>query len=155
MVTSPETIAILDFHHVHDHLVEFGKVFCTDTTSRPPQVSAWSTTLKERGGTTLLRELEALELTTRTATVIEAHRQLTGYLRNNSHRTDYPRYVANGWQIGSGVVESACKRVAGQRLKRSGMLWREPGTNALCQARSLYLSSDHRWEFFWSNIATG
>ena len=89
---SPETIAILDFHHVHDHLVEFDKVFCTDTTSRPPQVSAWSTTLKERGGTTLLRELEALELTTRTATVIEAHRQLTGYLRNNSHRTDYPRY---------------------------------------------------------------
>ena len=29
---------------------------------------------------------------------------------------DYPRYVANGWQIGSGPVESACKTVVANRL---------------------------------------
>lgn len=51
------------------------------------------------------------------------------------------------------VIESACQRVVGQCLKRSGMRWREPGTHALCQARSLDLSSDQRWEFFWSRIA--
>ena len=39
-------------------------------------------------------------------------------------------------KFGSGMVEPACKTVAGQRLKESGMHWEEPGT--LSQLRSLY-----------------
>ena len=31
---------------------------------------------------------------------------------------------SNGWMIGSGAVESACKTVVGQRLKQAGMRWR-------------------------------
>ena len=31
--------------------------------------------------------------------------------------------VRNGWQIGSGPVESACKTVVGNRLKGGGMRW--------------------------------
>lgn len=149
-----ETVLILDIHHVYEHLVEFAQVYCPES-AREAQVSAWSTTLKERGGPILLPELEALDLTDRSAHIIEVHRQLTGYLRNNLHRTDYPTYVKNGWQIGSGVIESACKRVIGHRMKCGGMRWREPGTNSLSHARSLYLSSDHRWEFFWSHTACG
>lgn len=151
---SRETVFILDIHHVHEHLVEFAQVFCPES-ARKAQVSAWSTTLKERGGPPLLQELEALDLSGRTASVIEVHRQLLGDFRHNLHRMDYPRYIKNGWQIGSGVIESACKRVIGHRLKCGGMRWREPGTNALSHARSLYLSSDHRWEFFWSHVACG
>ena len=39
------------------------------------------------------------------------------------HRRDYPRYQAEGWQIGSGHIEAACKTVVNQRLKQSGMHW--------------------------------
>src|SRR5437870_8203847 len=42
---------------------------------------------------------------------------------------DYPRYLANGWCIGSGAMESACKTVVGQRLKLSGMRWGPTGTD--------------------------
>lgn len=118
---SQETIAILDSHHAHDHLVEFGKVICADTAARIAQVSAWSTTLKERGGPTLRSEFAALDLSTRSPAVVETHRQLTGYLRHISHRTDYPKSVKNGWHIDSGLVESVCQRVVGQRLNRGGM----------------------------------
>ena len=38
------------------------------------------------------------------------------YDRNHQHQMDYPRYLANGWQIGSGPVESACNTVVNQRL---------------------------------------
>jgi hypothetical protein len=31
---------------------------------------------------------------------------------------DYPRYVAAGWHIGSGPVESACKTVVNNRVRR-------------------------------------
>jgi hypothetical protein len=151
---SRETVFILDIPHVRERLVEFAQVDCPEP-AREDQVSTWYDTLKERGGPILLPQLEALDLQGRSPHIIEVHRQLTGYLRNNLDRTDYPTDVANGWQIGSGVIESACKRVIGHRLKCGGMRWREPGTNALSHARSLYLSSDHRWEFFWSHVVCG
>ena len=40
---------------------------------------------------------------------------------------EYPEYLAKGWCIGSGAVESACKTVVGQRLKLAGMRWGEDG----------------------------
>ena len=150
---SQETVLILDFHHAHDHLVEFAKVFCAETDTRAHQVSQWSTLLQEQGGRALIETLSRLDLTDRSETVRESHRQLLGYYRNNSHRMDYPRYLKNGWPIGSGVIESACKRIIARRQKGPGMRWREPGTSQVAHARSLYFSSDHRWNYFWSHLA--
>ena len=50
-----------------------------------------------------------------------AYEEAVRYIGNNVHRMDYPRYLAEGWQIGSGSVESACKTVVGQRLNLAGM----------------------------------
>ena len=38
------------------------------------------------------------------------------YFRDNFDRMKYDEYILNGWFIGSGVVESACKCVVQQRL---------------------------------------
>ena len=97
----------------------------------------------------LLRELESLDLSQTRPEVVESHRLLTNYLRNNLHRTDYPRYLKNGWQIGSGVIESACQSVVGGRLKGPGMRWRPDGTTALCQLRALYKSTDRLGDQYW------
>ena len=40
--------------------------------------------------------------------------------RNREQIMDYPRYLVNGLQIGSGPVESACKTVVVNRLKGAG-----------------------------------
>jgi len=45
---------------------------------------------------------------------------VAGYFANQAHRMNYPEYLAKGWQIGSGPIESACKMVVGQRLKGAG-----------------------------------
>ena len=71
-------------------------------------------------------------------------------LRNNVHRMDYPTYVRNGWQIGSGRVESACNSVVGCRLNGPGMRWREFGTNGLSHLRALFKSEPSAWRHFWS-----
>jgi hypothetical protein len=71
------------------------------------------------------------------------------YFNNQVHRMDYPAYQAKGWCIGSGAVESACKRVVGQRLKGAGMRWGEDGADALCHLRALFLSDKGQWEAFW------
>lgn len=83
----------------------------------------------------------------------EAPRLLLGDIRNNQHRMDYPTYVSRGWPIGSGMVEAACKTAVCQRLKESGMRWREPGTTALSQLRALFKSEPKLWKNDWGRLA--
>ena len=45
---------------------------------------------------------------------------------------DYPTYLQSGWQIGSGPVESGCKRLVTLRLKGPGMRWKPRGTTTIC-----------------------
>ena len=63
----------------------------------------------------------------------------------------YDEYRRNGWFIGSGVIESGCKTVIGQRFKQSGMIWSLKGAKALLPLRTLHKSN--RLEEF-SNISS-
>lgn len=144
---------ILDFYHATEHLREFVKILLPSEDQRRQQVETWCHLLKHRGGAALLVELESIDLACASMAVREGHRLLTGYLRANLHRTDYPRYLANGWQIGSGMIEAACKTVVGQRLKESGMRWRPPGTTAMCQLRALYKSQTELWDHYWRHAS--
>ena len=140
---------ILDFYHAAEHLREFARVLVSDEEARRKQVGQWCDRLKRQGGAALLEELERLDLSEASAESRESQRLLLGYLGNNVHRTDDPAYVPQGWPIGSGAVESACKTVVCQRLKCSGMRWRERGTTALCQLRALYRSDPALWSSDW------
>ena len=81
--------------------------------------------------------------------VREAHAAVVGSLEKKDPRTASPRYRANGWEIGSGPVASACKTVVGQRRKLAGMRWREPGTDAVCHLRALSKSERGQGDAFW------
>ncbi len=63
------------------------------------------------------------------------------YYRCNAGRMKYDEFRANGWCIGSGVIESRCKTVIGQRFKQSGMIWSLKGAKALLPLRTLYKSN--------------
>ena len=145
-----DLVVILDFWHAASYLEELARAWHPkDAEASAALAEAWCHALKHRGGTALLAELRGLALPRGTA-VREAHRVAVGYLERNEHRTDYPRYLANGWEIGSGPVESACKTVVGQRLKLAGMRWREPGTDSVCHLRALFKSERGQWEAFWN-----
>ena len=62
---------------------------------------------------------------------------------------EYPEYLAHGWCIGGGAVESACKTVVGQGLKLSGMRWGVDGAHTVCHLRALYRSEKGQWGAFW------
>lgn len=148
-----EIVFILDFWHASEHLREFANVLILEERRRHQQVQAWCHQLKQEGGQSLLSQIEQLDLSQATALVRESHRQLLGDMRNNVHRMEYPQYVKNGWQIGSGKVESACKSVVCQRLKGPGMRWRSYGTTALCQLRALCKSQPNLWKHYWTNFS--
>lgn len=66
--------------------------------------------------------------------------QAAEYFRNNAGRMRYPEYRARGMEIGSGTVESAGKRVVGQRCKGPGMRWSEDGLPAILDLRTHVLN---------------
>lgn len=145
-----ETVLILDFFHASEHLREFAKLWQANEVSRHEHVAAWCHMLKHEGGDKLLATLESLDLTRHNAEIRDAHRILTSYVRKNLHRMNYPKYIARGWQIGSGEIESACKGVVNRRLKGPGMRWCLPGTTSLCQLRALYKSEPRLWQAYWN-----
>lgn len=148
----PLATVILDFWHAKEHLVELGKALHGEGSAEGKQwLDERCHQLKAAGGTAVRASLETLDVSANSGAVREVYRQVTNYFRNHEHKMDYPRYLAHGWQIGSGPVESACKTVVNNRLAGSGMRWGAPGSNAVCHLRALFLSERSQWERFWED----
>jgi hypothetical protein len=152
----PDLVVILDFYHAASYLEELAKALHrTDEEAAAKQAEQWCGLLKEEGGAATLAVLENWGWPQRQpAALREARQKVRGYFASNLHRMEYPEYLALGWQIGSGVVESACKTVVGQRLKGAGMRWGEAGAHALCHVRALYRSEKGQWQAFWQRRFT-
>jgi len=69
-----------------------------------------------------------------------------GYLQNNRAYMKYHEYLAEGYPIGSGVVEGACRHLVKDRMEQTGMRWTVPGAQAMLDTRALYLNGD--WNAF-------
>lgn len=66
------------------------------------------------------------------------------YFTNHQHQMDYPAFRAQGYQIGSGTMESGCKQLGLARLKIAGARWSRAGARLVAKARAAYLSG--RWD---------
>jgi hypothetical protein len=140
---------ILDFYHASEHLAELAKAWHgAGTEAATTQHQAWAHRLKEEGGQALREELRRLSVPSRAQ---EVWQETVRYFTNQVHRMDYPRYRAQGWQIGSGPVEAACKTVIGQRLKGAGMRWGVTGADGVAHLRALLLSERGQWAAYWTH----
>jgi len=150
-----DLVLILDFWHPASRLEDLARAYWPqDEARRVAQAEQWCHTLKHEGGAAMLRVLEGLA-PPRGQAARQAYQEVLGYFRNHAHRMDYPYYRAQGWQIGSGPIESACKTVVGQRLKQAGMRWREYGTDNVCHLRALFKSDKGQWDAFWERKVNG
>jgi hypothetical protein len=151
-VNFPRATRIVDFRHAGEYVHDLAKAY------RPAEAAAvaaaWCHQLKHEGGAALLAVFEGLDGEAMTATAREQYAKALTYFRNHHERMDYPRYLAKGWQIGTGAVESACKTVINQRLSMGGMRWGEEGSDAVCHLRALYCSDPDQWDAFWSEASS-
>jgi hypothetical protein len=152
----PDLIVILDFYHAANYLKDLARTLYPQAEEKAKeQAEQWCRLLKAEGGATTLAVLREWAWPERkSAAFREQWKKVQEYFENNLHRMEYPEYEAEGWQIGSGVVESACKTVVAQRLKGAGMRWSEAGAHALCHVRALYRSEKGQWNAFWKRELT-
>ena len=141
---------ILDFWHAAEYLGKLAKALHPkDEPKSEAQFKEWRRILREEGGTTTIAVLEQFDWPARVPGLPQARDDVLTYFRNQESRMDYPTYAANGWYVGSGAVESACKTVVGQRMKGAGMRWSESGAHAVCHVRALYRGESSQWQDFW------
>lgn len=155
----PNAVQILDWYHAVEHLWETGRA---RFGSREKELWAWVKTQENHLWEGRLDQvLDALKAVTKelgapdaslsdTAKAVDArwiaHRNV-GYFEENRTRMNYPDYRDKCLPIGSGVVESGCKHVVADRLKRTGMRWDEPGAENILALRSHDLNG--RWDSVW------
>ena len=151
-----DLVVILDFYHPASYLEQLARALHPqDEGAAAAQAEQWCRLRKEEGGATTLAVLRAWDWPARKSAALRAQLEaVDSYFGNNLHRMEYPEYEAEGWCIGSGVVESACKTVVGQRLKGAGMRWGAAGAHALCHVRALYRSEPGQWDAFWTRKLT-
>lgn len=142
---------ILDFYHAGEYLAALAKAWHGAGSEAAESLHRhWTHRLKHEGGQAVLDEIRGLDLPPRDSLRETWNATLT-YFANQVHRMDYPSYVAKGWQIGSGPVEAACKRVIGQRLKGAGMRWGRKGSDGVAHLRALFLSERGQWAAYWTH----
>ncbi len=74
------------------------------------------------------------------------------YFHNNRKYMNYKEYLSQGYPIGSGVVEGACRHLVKDRMELTGMRWRVPGAQAILKLRAVSLNGD--WEQFQEDLKT-
>ena len=147
----PRAVRILDFAHAAEHVNQVGEFLYGEHTA---ESQAWLKEclhqLKHEGPKKLLLEMQKLQ---------KKHpkdKQITGnfaYLKKREKQIQYPTFQAQGWPIGSGIVESGNKLVVEARLKGAGMHWAEQHVNPMLALRNIICSD--RWPEEWSKIEAG
>lgn len=140
----PKRVEILDWWHALDHLWVAGKGVFGEGTDK---AEAW---VKAREAELWAGDVEAVIAALKAegdkpggkAAAEEIH-----YFETNKERMRYDHFRARGYPIGSGTVESACKRLIAARIRESGMIWTQQGAQAILALRAELLSG--RWDEAW------
>jgi hypothetical protein len=144
----PQAVRILDFAHTAEHINQIGEFLHGEHSS---ESKAWLEKhlhqLKHEGPNKMLLEFQKLQRKHPQEQVVSSN---LAYLQKREAQIQYPNFQAQGWPIGSGIVESANKRVVEARLKGSGMHWHERHVNPILALRTLICSK--RWKQEWFRI---
>jgi hypothetical protein len=70
------------------------------------------------------------------------------YLEKNLPFMDYPRFLAAGWPISTGVIEGACRYLIKDRMDITGARWSTDGAEAILQLRVITANGD--WDAYWA-----
>jgi hypothetical protein len=134
----PRAIQIVDWYHASQYLTPIAETaFGTDAEQAKQWLRQARTDLWEGRIQELIQSCRVF--LRRTASRAFAEKAIT-YYTNNEKRMDYARFRQQGYLLGSGTIESACKQIATARLKCSGARWTLAGAIATAKARAAWLS---------------
>ena len=135
----PQAVQIVNWYHASQYLTPIAEAaFGADTNPAKQWLAQTKTDLWEGRIQDVVQACHALLRQPQARLFVE---KAISYYTNNEKRMDYARFRQQGYLIGSGTIESACKQIAAMRLKRSGARWTLQGLIATAKARAVWLSN--------------
>jgi hypothetical protein len=71
-----------------------------------------------------------------------------GYLEAKAPYLDYPRALAAGWPVATGVIEGACRHLVKDRMDITGARWGVQTAEAILKLRAIWANGD--WDPYWT-----
>ena len=78
----------------------------------------------------------------------KAAARTAAYLETNAPFLDYPRALAAGWPISTGVIEGACRYLVKDRMAITGARWGIQTAEAILKLRALHANGD--FDEYWA-----
>jgi hypothetical protein len=132
----PHAVQIVDWYHAEDRLKRVAHAAFPADRDRATWLEPATTDLWEGRVAAVIDACQGLALR------CEEARHAVIYFTNNAERMRYDQFRAAGYLIGSGTVESGCKQIVTQRLKRPGAQWTVDGAVRTAKARAAWLSGE-------------
>lgn len=137
----PHAIQIVDWFHACEYVAAVSQITGVDDPAR----RAWFEQVRaDLWHGRLEAVLAACAQLVRADRADDPAQRAVTYFTNNRHRMDYPTFRAQGYQIGSGTIESAAKQIGLLRLKVPGARWNLDSARYIAKARASFLSD--RWD---------
>jgi hypothetical protein len=140
----PDYDLVLDIMHANEYLWDVASALVGDADAKRTRWLRPKLVQLLQGKTTeVIRSLEeAAAAPRRTKCQRKALERTIGYYRRNQPYMRYDDYLAQGWPIGTGVVEGACGHLVKDRMEKAGMRWRLEGAQAILDLRAVRLNGD-------------
>lgn len=137
----------LDFYHLSQHVHQARREVMGESSS---EGWAWAAGVlhqfKHEGPDAAWQGLCAWRSRLRSPAKRRAADRLLTYVSQRLEMTQYPQFLARGWQIGSGPTEALCKTTT-LRLKGRGRRWDAPNAEAIMALETLRRSD--LWDDYW------
>ena len=144
---------VLDFYHLREYVTEASHaLFGQGSQEAVSWKAKMMETVKTQGSLVMLDRLGEYITGVPDDGGQTELQELRDYIAKRISMTDYPSFIQQGYDIGSGPTESFCGCLT-KRLKGAGMRWDKDNAEAVMALAGLY--SSHLWNKYWSvnNVA--
>jgi hypothetical protein len=142
---------IVDLIHVYEHL--WDAAWCLFPKGSP-DAGGWvrARTAQILDGGPAAAAAAAAALRTAAAGLGRTRRatagKTAGYLEAKAPCLDYPKALAAGWPIATGVIEGACRHLVKDRMDITGARWGVQTAEAILKLRALHANGD--FDAYWA-----
>ena len=142
---------ILDIVHAIEYLWKAAYCFHSEEST---EAEAWVTRYLEhllnQGGKSAARSIRMSAAKLLTPQKCEKVRKITSYFSERDEYTNYKRHLKQGYPIGTGIIEGACRYLVKDRMDITGARWGLTGAEAILRLRTLVKNGDFEtyWKFY-------
>lgn len=147
-VSFSKIIFTLDYYHAVEHLSELSKLLPDEVSKQKVVFKTWKDLLWNGRARSIVRDFKKRIKRLKVDLSQEMQTALNYFFKHHDHM-QYQKYRRRKLLCGSGLIESAVRRIVNLRFKGSSSFWKKQNLEKLIFLRCTFLAN--RWNNFLNN----